>query len=436
MREARVAAGLSQAELGAPYFTRAHVSAIELGKIRPAMRTLEHFARKLGKPASYFLDDAQSSRETSDRALEIDAIFALLTLTGAADALRRAEAALDADRSSVRDLCRLRLAAGAALNLLHRGHDALKHLGTAQRLAAQLRDDRLERAVAYQTAVATRVAGDPRDARRMLEALLDRVVAAKTRDRQLELRTLITLGGCAQDLGEPRAAAAYYERALAWSDDIGDVERRAFVHQGLGNAYRAMGDLDAAAGHFSRALSTAELANDLVAMVVMRNALAVLAADAGRLDAAREHVQRAIEIATVSGPRAYLAHCLVTRAEVALKAKDLALARSSAEDAINAAAPRGAEADRAIASATLVLAEVHAREGDHARAEQRIREAIRRYRALDAKAELGDALMRLSRHAKARGDLSAAERLSAEAYAATRPLAVSVEQRASARATR
>jgi ribosome-binding protein aMBF1 (putative translation factor) len=48
IRTLRTERGLSQAQLGAPYFTRAHVSAIELGKILPALTTLVHFARKLG----------------------------------------------------------------------------------------------------------------------------------------------------------------------------------------------------------------------------------------------------------------------------------------------------------------------------------------------------------------------------------------------------
>src|SRR5947209_18413186 len=71
LREARLAAGISQAQLGAPYFTRAHVSAIELGKIRPAMRSLEHMARKLDKPASYFLDDADAERARKEHELEV-----------------------------------------------------------------------------------------------------------------------------------------------------------------------------------------------------------------------------------------------------------------------------------------------------------------------------------------------------------------------------
>src|SRR5919201_2286795 len=115
LREARIAAGMSQAQLGAPYFTRAHVSAIELGKIRPAMRSLEHMAKKLERPASYFLDDADVERARSDRELEIGAIAGLLTFTSAAEALRRAEKLLDAGNLSVRETCRLRLYAGSAL---------------------------------------------------------------------------------------------------------------------------------------------------------------------------------------------------------------------------------------------------------------------------------------------------------------------------------
>jgi len=89
LREVRTALGMSQAQLGAPYFTRAHVSAIELGKIRPAMRSLEHMARKLNKPASYFLDDADVERARDERELEIASIAGLLTFTSAPEAVRK-----------------------------------------------------------------------------------------------------------------------------------------------------------------------------------------------------------------------------------------------------------------------------------------------------------------------------------------------------------
>jgi tetratricopeptide (TPR) repeat protein len=427
LRDARTAAGMSQAQLGAPYFTRAHVSAIELGKIRPAMRSLEHMARKLEKPASYFLDDADVERARGERQLEIGSIAGLLTFASAPEALRRAERLLDAENLSVREMCRIRLYAGSALNLLHRGREAVNTLAVAQRLAGELGDEPLARAADYQLAVATRIAGNPRGAREMLETLLRRIENAKPPDQLLRLRVLITLGGCAQDIGEPQAATTYYQQALEWSSEIGDLARIAFIHQGLGNAYRALGDHDAAAGHYQKALASAELGRDLVGVLIMRNALAVIAADAGRIEAAYEHVARAIEIARVSGPAAYLAHCYATRAEVALKAKDAALARSSAEAAIAAVQERSADADRAVAAATLVLAELDLRDGEPERADRRMREVAAVYKALDAKAELGEVLMRLSRTAKKRGDLRTAERYASQAYAVSKPGSANVE---------
>src|SRR5438874_10950710 len=179
LRDARIASGMSQAQLGAPYFTRAHVSAIELGKIRPAMRSLEHMAKKLNRPASYFLDDADAERARDERELEIASIAGLLTFASAPEALRRAEKLLDAGDLSVRDSCRLRVYAGSALNLVHRGREAIKTLTVAQRLAGEIGDEPLARAADYQLAVATRIAGNPRGAREMLEVLLRRVERAK-----------------------------------------------------------------------------------------------------------------------------------------------------------------------------------------------------------------------------------------------------------------
>src|SRR6266542_5686445 len=72
IRRARVDSGLSQAQLGTPHFTRAYVSAVELGKVRPAMKSLEFMAGKLGKPVSFFMEDEDIAR----RRLERDAVAA------------------------------------------------------------------------------------------------------------------------------------------------------------------------------------------------------------------------------------------------------------------------------------------------------------------------------------------------------------------------
>ena len=57
VREARERAGLSQAELGAPFFTRAYVSAVELGKVSPGLKSLRHLATKLSVPLRSLIPD-------------------------------------------------------------------------------------------------------------------------------------------------------------------------------------------------------------------------------------------------------------------------------------------------------------------------------------------------------------------------------------------
>jgi transcriptional regulator with XRE-family HTH domain len=51
LRALRIEAELSQAEVGAPYYTRAYVSAVELEKVQPSLKALAHFASRLGVSA-------------------------------------------------------------------------------------------------------------------------------------------------------------------------------------------------------------------------------------------------------------------------------------------------------------------------------------------------------------------------------------------------
>ena len=48
VRAARERAGLTQAQVGQPDFSASYVSAVELGKIRPSLKALEHLARGTG----------------------------------------------------------------------------------------------------------------------------------------------------------------------------------------------------------------------------------------------------------------------------------------------------------------------------------------------------------------------------------------------------
>ena len=57
LKQARLAAGLSQKALCGDRITRNMLSQIENGSARPSMDTLRYLALRLGKPLSYFLED-------------------------------------------------------------------------------------------------------------------------------------------------------------------------------------------------------------------------------------------------------------------------------------------------------------------------------------------------------------------------------------------
>jgi transcriptional regulator with XRE-family HTH domain len=425
LRETRVAAGLSQAQLGAPYYTRAHVSAIELGKIRPAMKSLEHIAAKLGKPASYFMQDAAVERTRRELEFDVDRVAALASRMNAAECIRDADELLERDALSARQRLRLHLARGRALNLVERGSDALRDLTIAQRLVHQLDDPSLARTVDYELAAAARGSGDSRRARELLLALLRTLERDNDRDRLLRVRVLQALGAVSVDLGEPQAASGYLNSALEWAQDISDLGALFAIYYGLAVSQRAQSDLEAATTNLQRALATSEVASDVAAMAIVHNMLAVIAADSGRLQAAYDHADRALELGRIAGPIVYVAHYLNTKAECAAKLGDWTTAERVAHEALDLATAHGGR--DAAAAAHVAMSQVFEHRGEIERVRAELQAAAEIYQSLGQKTELADVLMRLSRAAKARNDLVAAERFATLAFEATRSISAFVD---------
>lgn len=426
LRQARIEAGLSQAKLGEPHFTRAHISAIELGKIRPAMKSLEFLAAKLGKPLSYFLEDEGESQRRRERALAIDSALSLVARPTAKQALLAARRLLDQEGLSPRDIARLRIAAGSALNFLEQPEDAIRELTVAQRLALQVKDEALSRSADFQMAIAVRNAGNYRRARDLFEALLKRLEQSRLPDQVLRMKVLQSIGTVSVDLGEHEVGRSYLLTALEWAKDIGDVSGLLAIYHGLAGAYRAAGDYEAAAGYLQKALGASEVSNDLAMSSILHNALAVLSAEGGRLEAAYRHVDRAIEIAKVSGPPYYLPSYVNTKAECAVKLGDWDGASRFASEAFDLA--KHVKNESAVGAARVVLAEVALHRGDIPSGERLLNEAAASYKALDAKTDFGEVLMRLSRVARDRGDTVAAQKFAEQAFRATKATGTLLER--------
>jgi len=415
VRQARGDAGLSQAQLGAPHFTRAYVSAIELGKVRPAMKSLEFLADKLNKPVSFFVEDTEADRRRKERELEISLAMALLSRPTAAEALARAEELIETASSST-ELRRLHLLAGNALNFLARGADALKHLTAAERASAT--DPVLARNIKYQMAIGYRLTMNVARAEDLLHQVLSEIELSAVPDQPFRMKVLKDLGAVAMDRGDYETANGYFVTAMEWAKDIGDVSGLISIYNGLAYSHRALGDLDAAASYLQRALVATEVVHDLTSAVVMLNGLAVIAAERGHMQAAYQHADRAIQIARASGPAAYVPHCLNTKAECAAKVGDWELAAVTAHEALELA--NAVSNDRAAAAARLVLSNVSLHHDDGANAERELQEAAAIYVAIGAKAELGETYMRISRLAGDRGQSKDAHRYATLAYEATK----------------
>jgi len=99
IREIRERASFSQAQVGAPYYTRAYVSAIELGKIQPSLKALEHIAGRLGVSMSHLTEVEQPSLIDSfgaaSAALELIQSALQQAAPAERDALMAAEFALE-----------------------------------------------------------------------------------------------------------------------------------------------------------------------------------------------------------------------------------------------------------------------------------------------------------------------------------------------------
>jgi tetratricopeptide (TPR) repeat protein len=423
IRKARTDAGLSQAQLGAPHFTRAYVSAIELGKVRPAMKSLEFMAEKLGKPISYFMEDAEADRRRQDRELAIRSAEALLNRQTAAQAIERAAFLLESAASSA-ERCRIHLILGTAHNFLLQGGDALRELAAAERLQP-VGSVGMTLRIRYQTALAYRHSGNSPQAVAILRQLLSELDRSPVRDQPLRLRVVKDLGIILIDSGDYEEANSYLLTALEWAQDIGDVSGLVSIYNGLGSAYRALGDLEAATGYIQRALATNEALQDLTAAAMFHNTLAVIAADRRHFEASAQHVERAIRIARASGPALMLPHYLCTKAELEFKEGKFEAARFDADEALEAANTVGNK--RAAAAARIVLADINASLGQPKEGEAQLQEAAVLYKALGAKAELGETYMRLSRLAAAL-DPRTAQKYADLAYKATKKTSALVER--------
>lgn len=300
IRKARLESGLSQAQLGEPHFTRAYVSAIELGKVRPAMKSLEFMADKLRKPASYFLEDADADRRRGERAAVIARSSQLISEGKASEAIDLLEALLrltppPAERAPLQRLL------GRAFTQERRPADALVVLNDALRFFTSSNDSDQIARTRSQLGAAMLEARTYVEAQQELESALAFMSKSEVRDPLLKVHTLYNLGVSFYMRGDYKSAAQQFDRAEQEGGDVGDLRWQAGLFAGIGMSYSMLQDFEAAVNYLRKSEALFEAINNKARAVESRLRAAMSLRALGQRGKADELLSSALADARTSG---------------------------------------------------------------------------------------------------------------------------------------
>ena len=278
IRQARADAGLSQAQLGAPHFTRAYVSAIELGKVRPAMKSLEFLADKLGKSVSFFVQDEEADRRRKERTSQLSRANQLVAEGKAREAIEQLELLLaNATTSSERaDLQRVH---GRALREAGMNGLAVAALSEAVRVFRALGNrEQLARARGELGACLVQLMSYS-EAEAELEQALVAISKGDLTDPVAKVHVVYNLGLCAFGRGDFKTALDRFQRAEREGSDIGDPKWLGSLFAAMGMSRHETGDYESAVMYLRRSETLFESINNRVraAEIKFQTALALRA---------------------------------------------------------------------------------------------------------------------------------------------------------------
>ena len=357
LRAARTRAGLTQREVAEGRYTKAYVSALENGLIKPSMAALRFLAERLGTTASDLLSDTDG-RWTR---MEADLRLASGDWATAEDAYRTM---LETERPPT-ERGRLLLGQAEALCRLGRPEEAVRVAAEAdERLTAGKLTDAARQA-RYWLASAHHQSDNPTEARLLLERLLAADDDGLPLQPDFRVRVLVALASVLSQSGEPRRALLFLEEARGIGADLDD-RRRASLMFSLAVGYRATGDMEAAIRTGLQGLALYRASEAIAESASVENELALIYLDLGNVREAAAHAAAARAAFEAAGDEFWLAHVAETEAQIALARGSLDEATERAASAAGLARKTGNQ--KAEISSLLTEARVARARGDGARA--------------------------------------------------------------------
>jgi len=352
LRTARHSAGLTQQQVAAGRYTKAYVSALENGLIKPSMAALRFLAVRLGTTPSELLAESDTRWARLDAELRLAAGDWQM----AADLFT---AQLDVAQGAERG--RVLLGLVEALHRLGRGAEIVAMASEAAELLGKNGLVSEARQARYWLAAGHHQADNPAEARRLLEQLLAEDTKAAPFGPDLRVRLLIAEAAVLTHAGEPKRALQFLEEARGIGADLDDRRRGSLLHL-LALGYRESGDMEAAVRNGLQSLALYQSAEAVVEIASIENELALIFVGLGNLAEARRHIAAARKQFEKISHEFWLSHISDTEAQIALAAGDTAAAGERAGAAVDLARKSGNQ--KAEISGLLTQARAHRLRGD------------------------------------------------------------------------
>jgi tetratricopeptide (TPR) repeat protein len=344
---------------------------VETGRTRPSLPTLEHIARRTGKPVEFFLADPGGTTDTSQAALaELEAMIGEGRYT---EAVALGESMLDLGTSAHR-LGRIRYFVAMAYiqmgqteraeGLLAQAHSHFEAINDGVMLAECTGS---EASLAY--------LNQRPDALELAEKALAICRSLQPIPVPTEARLLGILATAhVANLDWDKAIEVYGEAIQAGSTFV-DLRLMARMYRGLSSAYKELGQMDTAARYATRSIALLEVLRDRVALARSENNLGLILMARGDLAGAREHLDRSLDLSDETDLQMGRSHMLLSLCELCLQEDSVDQAAEFAREALVVAEQmhEGASA----AEAHMWMGRIADKQGDHERTDQEFALAIR-----------------------------------------------------------
>ena len=423
VKQARVESSLSLAQLGKGHVTAPAIYLIETGRTRPSLPTLEHIARRTGKPVEYFLAEPAGAADESQASLI--ALEAMVADGRNHEAIPQGLALLDRGSSAFR-LGRIRYLLAQA------------YLGSGQpeRASTLLADARahfeavndgvmLAECIGAQAALANMT--QSKDALKLAEMALSVCRGLKPVPAPTEARLLGILAATHVVNHDWDRAIAAFEESIEVGGTMFDLRRVARLYGELGSAYHEAGEVEAAVRYAMRSVALLEVLRDRVALARSENSLALVLMARGDLDGARTHLDRSLELSSEGDLEFGRSQVLLSLCELTMQEGKVDQAYAMAREALELAERQ--EEGASIAEAHVWLGRIADRRGEHDEVDRAFEDAIRGFEALGLRERLLHCHGVYAEILERRGELAKAYVHMKEALQASRPGLLRREQR-------